>query len=100
MENAQGLIVTFAPMIIVLVVFYFLLIRPQKKRQEEIQSMREALQIGDKVLTIGGIRGKLIDVTDDIIILETSLDKTRLEFSKSAVAQVLDSELAVKEENV
>lgn len=98
MQDLQGLLITFAPMVIVLIVFYFLLIRPQKKRQEEIQTMRDALTVGDKVLTIGGIRGEVKKITDDIIILETSQEKTRLEFTKSAIAQVLDTEISVEEE--
>lgn len=98
MQDLQGLLITFAPMVIVLIVFYFLLIRPQKKRQEEIQTMRDALAVGDKVLTIGGIRGEVKKITDDIIILETSQEKTRLEFTKSAIAQVLDTEISVEEE--
>lgn len=78
--------------IIMLVVFfgimYFTMIRPQKKKDKEIKSMRESLSIGDEVITIGGIHGKIVKVNDEIVTLEMAFGKQRIEFSKWAIGSV------------
>ena len=90
--------------IIMLVIFfgiiYFTMIRPQKKKDKEIRSMRESLAIGDEVITIGGIHGKIVKVNDEIVTLEMAFGKQRIEFSKWAVGSVSKKgkEKAVKEE--
>mgnify|MGYP000864379048 FL=1 len=90
--------------IIMLVIFfgimYFTMIRPQKKKDKEIKSMRESLAIGDEVITIGGIHGKIVKVNDEIVTLEMTFGKQRIEFSKWAVGSVVKKgkEKAVKEE--
>ncbi|MBQ2118611.1 MAG: preprotein translocase subunit YajC [Clostridia bacterium] len=73
---------------LILVVFYFFVIRPQKKQEKEAQDMRNSLQIGDEVTTIGGIIGKIISIKDETFMLETGKDKTRIRFLKSAVRSV------------
>jgi len=67
---------------------YFLMIRPQKKKDKEVKSMRDSLSIGDEVITIGGIHGKVVKVSDEIITLEMAHAKQRIEFSKWAVGSV------------
>ncbi len=76
------------------------MIRPQKKKDKEIKSMRESLAIGDEVITIGGIHGKIVKVNDEIVTLEMAFGKQRIEFSKWAVGSVSKKgkEKAVKEE--
>ena len=69
-------------------VFYFILIRPQKKKDKEIKSMRESLSVGDEVITIGGIHGKVAKISDETIILELNHGKQRITFSKWAVGSV------------
>ncbi len=64
---------------------YFLMIRPQKKKQKEEQEMRETLQIGDEITTIGGIVGKIITVKDDSLIIETGADRTKLKITRWAI---------------
>lgn len=64
---------------------YFLMIRPQKKKQKEEQEMRETLQIGDEISTIGGIVGKIITVKDDSLIIETGADRTKLKITRWAI---------------
>ncbi|MFY9286603.1 MAG: preprotein translocase subunit YajC [Tissierellaceae bacterium] len=71
-----------------LVVFYFFAIRPQKKREKEIQAMREGIKVGDEIITIGGILGKVVTVKDDQIIIEVGATKTRLELTKWSVGSV------------
>lgn len=66
-------------------VFYFLLIRPQQKKQKEAQKMLEALKRGDKIETIGGIRGEIVEVKKDSLILKVD-DNTKMEFLRTAIA--------------
>lgn len=71
----------------VLLIMYFLVIRPQQKKQKETQSMLKNLQKGDKITTIGGIRGVVHSVKDDVITVRVD-DNVRIEFLKSAIASV------------
>ena len=70
-------------------VMYFFMIRPNKKRQQEMLKMRESLKQGDSIITIGGINGKVVKVTDDSVVIETSSEKTKMEFLKSAIHTVV-----------
>ena len=72
----------FIPLILMFVVFYFFVIRPQKKKANEINEMRENLKVGDKIITIGGIIGKIILVKEDYLVIETSSDNTKIEVMK------------------
>ena len=77
------------PMILMMVglfaVMYFVMIRPQKKKQQEEQKLRDSVQIGDDITTIGGITGKIVTVRDESIVIVTSADKTKLEFMRWAI---------------
>ena len=64
-------IVTFLPMILIIVLLYFMMIRPQRKREKETRAMINALKVGDKVVTIGGICGKVIKIKDEFVVIET-----------------------------
>lgn len=74
--------------IVFFVVMYFILIRPQKKRQEREEELKNQLKVGDHIVTIGGIRGEVVEITDDSFILETSDEKTRMEFVKPALSYI------------
>ena len=74
---------------VIILIFYFLIIRPQRKRDKEAKAMLEAIKKGDKVVTIGGIRGTVAVVKDSTVVLKVD-DNTRIEFSKSAISQVLN----------
>ena len=73
------------PLILLIVVMYFLMIRPQKKKDKQIQDMRKALTVGDEIVTIGGIVGKIISVKEDEIVIETGADRTKLTMKKWCV---------------
>ena len=75
--------------VLMLAVFYFLLIRPQKKKEKEAKNMRDSLMVGDELVTIGGIVGKVIKIKDDEVTIETGSNKTRLTFKKWAINQIL-----------
>ncbi len=83
-----SLIITFLPMILI---FYFLIIRPQKKQQKKVSEMLAGLQIGDKIVTIGGIVGKITRIKDDEILVETGIgnEKSVIKFQKAAISTVL-----------
>ena len=84
--------------VIILVVFiaamYFLLIRPQKKKEKEVQAMRNNLQVGDEIITIGGIRGKVVKTKDDSFVLQVGADKVKFEMMRWAVSSVESSSKA------
>ena len=87
------MIVSFLPMILILVVMYWIMIRPQKKQQKAQQAMRAALKVGDKVVTIGGICGKVAKIKDDYIWVESSMpgapeDKSYIKFKRNAIEAV------------
>jgi preprotein translocase subunit YajC len=84
----------FLPFIAIIAIFYFLIIRPQNKKQKETQRMLEALKKGDRVITIGGIHGVIQSVKDHSIVLKVD-DNVRLEFNRSAISSV---ESSAKEE--
>ncbi len=67
-------------------IFYFMMIRPENKRKKEAEEMRSALKVGDKIVTIGGIVGVVVDVKEDKFVIETSADRVRVEFQKWALS--------------
>ena len=69
-----------------LAIFYFLLIRPENKRKKEAEQMQNSLSEGDRITTIGGIVGVVVDVKDDKFVIETSADRVRIEFQKWALS--------------
>ena len=71
--------------------FYFLLIRPQQKREKKDRQMRNSLEVGDNIVTIGGIVGKILTIKDDGITIETSADRTKLAFKKWCVQSKVES---------
>ncbi len=77
-------LVSLLPLVLVIVVFYFFMIRPQMKKQKELRQFRDSLKKGDKVMTIGGIHGKVADIKESTIVIEIA-DKVRLTVEKSAI---------------
>ena len=90
------MIVGLLPMILIFVVFYFIMIRPQKKQQKKQAEMRNNLKVGDKVVTIGGICGKIAKIKDEYVWIETGMpgapeDKAFIKFKKIAIEVVESS---------
>ena len=86
--GAEGTGSPFSPIILMGILFvamYFLTIRPQKKRQKEEQEMRDSIQIGDEVTTIGGIMGRVVTVKEDSVVIETGADRTKIKFLRGAI---------------
>jgi preprotein translocase subunit YajC len=84
----MGSLTTFAPIIIMFVVMYFIMIRPQQKRQKEMKTMMEALSKGDEVITIGGMLGRVVKVTEGYITIEVAAG-TEVVVQKNAVTTLL-----------
>jgi len=80
----QNPLVSLLPLILIIAVFYFFMIRPQMKKQKELRQFRESIKKGDKVMTIGGIHGKVADVKETTVVIEVA-DKMRLTVEKSAI---------------
>lgn len=74
--------------VIMVAIFYFMLIRPENKRKKEAEQMRSSLKKGDWLTTIGGIYGRVVAINDRTVVIETSEDRVRMEFLKSAIANV------------
>lgn len=80
--------VQFVPMILIFVVFYFLLIRPQRKKDKEAKAMLDNLKVGDRICTIGGIYGTIVRIKDDVLTIEVGEQKTQMVFARWAVRNV------------
>lgn len=83
-----SMIVSMLPFVIVIVVMYFLLIRPQKKKDKEMQEMRSSVEIGDTVTTIGGIVGIVVAMKEDTIVVETGTGSSKIRFKRWAISEV------------
>jgi len=101
--GANGLITMGVYLVAMIAIFYFILIRPQKKRENETKMMLGSLKVGDKIVSIGGIYGKITQIKDDTIIIESGAinDKCSIKLSRSAVKEVIskDTSNGKKEEN-
>lgn len=86
----MGALLQYSPLILMFLVLYFLLIRPNQKRQKARNEMLNKLQKGDKVVTIGGLHGTILEITDDYVVLRVN-DTTKMTFDRSAVNSVVDS---------
>lgn len=82
-------ILSIVMLVVFIAVMYFLMIRPQKKQQKQEAKMRAELQIGDEIITIGGIYGRIVSLKDDSIVIESSGDRSKIQVTRTAVAQNL-----------
>lgn len=86
----NGTLTMILPLIVLLAVMYFLLIRPQKKREKEVNAMRKGLQVGDEIITIGGICGKIVKTKDESLVIQVGADKVKFEIMRWAVSRVVE----------
>lgn len=85
-QGGQGGIMSFLPLVAIVIVFYFFMIRPQMKKAKDQKKYIEALKKGDKILTIGGIYGKIVEVRDDATLIIEVEDGSKLKITKNAVS--------------
>ncbi|HON96087.1 MAG TPA: preprotein translocase subunit YajC [Deltaproteobacteria bacterium] len=84
--DTMSLLMSVAPLVLIFVVFYFLLILPQKKKAQEHKKMLESLQKGDDVITSGGIHGKVVGITDNVLTLDVG-EKVKIKVSREFITQ-------------
>jgi preprotein translocase subunit YajC len=82
--SGQNPLMSFIPLLLIIVVFYFFMIRPQMKRQKELKNFREALKKGDKVITTGGIYGRIVEMQDNTVFVEIDTN-VKIKVDKSAL---------------
>lgn len=86
--TAGGGIMDFMPLILIVVIMYFFMIRPQVKKQKVEAKFRSEIQKGDKVLTIGGIHAKVLEVNEDTLLIQADGGSSKLKINKSAIAKI------------
>lgn len=96
----MGSIISLLPLIILIIAMYFLMIRPQRKKDKQIQEMRNNLNVGDEIVTIGGICGKIVKTKDETIVIQVGADKVKFEMMRWSVSSVTNpSHRAHKDES-
>ena len=90
-EATGGGLGAFIPLILLVVVFYFILIRPQNKKNKQVNEMRSALKRGDWITTIGGFRGRVVKVKEDVLTIEVGADKVKLEVMRWGISKIEES---------
>ena len=93
----QGL-ASLVPLLVLIVLMYFLMILPQKKKDKQIQDMRRNLQVGDEIVTIGGICGKIVKTKDETIVIQVGADKVKFEMMRWSVSTVTNASQRVRED--
>ncbi len=87
-QGGLGSILTLIiPIALMILIFYFLIMRPEKKRNKEMQDMLSNIQVADEVITTGGIIGRVISVKEDTVLIETGSDRTKIRIMKSSIAK-------------
>ena len=82
-----GTLVAFLPIVLMFVVMYFIMIRPQRKKQKEEEKMRNNIQIGDEILTIGGFYARVVSIKEDALVIESVSDHSKQKIARWAVQQ-------------
>lgn len=101
-QGSGSMLMSVAPFILIFIIFYFFIIRPQNKKQKEVEKMIAALKKGDKVVTIGGIHGVVSSTKEHTVVVKVD-DNAKIEFNRSAIASVVvdtKPEKAEKKESV
>lgn len=94
-SNSSGLY-SIGMLVVMFAILYFLMIRPQRKREKADQEMRSALKVGDEIVTIGGVVGKIEKISDRTVVISTTSAKNKIEFLKTSVASVNKSSQAAE----
>lgn len=89
MDQFLAIAVQILPYVLLIVVFYFVLIRPQRKRDKETQRMRNNLQVGDEIVTVGGVVGLVVSIKEDTVVVETGGDRSKIRIKRWAIQENL-----------
>lgn len=85
--NPASMLTMLIPLVAMIVIFYFLIIRPEKKRSKKMKEMLNNLEVADEVVTTGGIIGRVVSVKEDTVLIETGSDRTKIRVLKGAIAE-------------
>ena len=85
MDQFLAIAINILPFLLLIVVFYFVLIRPQRKRDKEDQKMRNSIQVGDEVITVGGIVGLVVSIKEDTVVIETAGERNKIRIKRWAI---------------
>ena len=88
MTGTESYLSLFFILALMVVLLYFMIYRPQKKQEKKDAAMRNSLEIGDQVTTIGGVIGRVVAIKDDTFVLETGSDRVKIRFAKTAIGSV------------
>ena len=88
MTGTESMVSLFFTLGLMVVLLYFMIYRPQKKQEKKDAAMRNSLEIGDQVTTIGGVIGRVVAIRDDTFVLETGSDRVKIRFTKTAIGSV------------
>ncbi len=87
-SGSANMITTVVMLVAMIAIFYFFMYRPQKKQEKETNDMRNGLQVGDEITTIGGIIGKIVSMKDETVLIETSNERNKIRILRTAVRNV------------
>ena len=87
-SGSANMITTVVMLVAMIAIFYFFMYRPQKKQEKETNAMRNGLQVGDEITTIGGIIGKIVSMKDETVLIETSNERNKIRILRTAVRNV------------
>ena len=86
-STAQSLLGNILPFVLIIGLLYFMMIRPQQKKDKKDQEMRSTVEVGDEITTIGGVIGRIINVKEDTLVIETGSDRSKIRITKWAIQQ-------------
>jgi preprotein translocase subunit YajC len=87
-DTTGAMLSMFLPIIAIIAIFYFFMIRPQHKKEKKVQQMRDAVQVGDNITTVGGVIGRVVTIRDDTVVIETGADRSKIQIKKWAIQTV------------
>lgn len=85
MDQVLMIAANVLPFVLLIVVFYFILIRPQRKKDKETQKMRNSIQVGDEITTVGGVVGLVVSIKEDTVVIETGGDRSKIRIKRWAI---------------
>ena len=90
--TTSGYLMSFIPLVLVVVFFYFFILKPQKKQEKQDKEMRDSVDVGDEIITNGGIIGIVTQVKEDNVVIETGGDRSKIRIMKWAIAKVVNDD--------
>lgn len=86
--NSGSMVGSIVMIVAMIAIFYFFIYRPQKKQEKEALAMKNSLEVGDEITTIGGIIGEVVSIKDETCVIETTKEKTKIRILKSAISKI------------